>query len=182
MTIRKPAIALAPALALALAACGGGDSAGDAAPETASEDSDSGDAVATIGTIQATIDGEAYSFVVPADRGAEEREFVGVPTLNLTGMTVQDDGSLGMPYITITVQDGTLSVQNVAIHDGSMMHQLESTGMGETIVTFDTREEGGPYVGSFSATLERLDAADMPADAQVLFEAPVEVSGSFNVE
>ncbi len=182
MTIRKPAIALVPALALALAACGGGDSAGDAAPETAAEDSDSGDAVATIGTIEATIDGEVYTFVVPADRGAEEREFVGVPTLNLTGMTVQDDGSLGMPYISITVQDGTLSVQNVSIHDGSMMHQLESTGMGETIVTFDTREEGGPYVGSFSATLDRLDAADMPADAEVMFEAPVEVSGSFNVE
>ncbi|MEL1251252.1 hypothetical protein [Aurantiacibacter gilvus] len=174
--------ALAPALILALAACGGSETAGESGAETATADADSGNEVATIGTIEATINGEAYSFAVPADRGAEEREISGIPSLNLTGMTRQDDGSLGMPYITITVQGGAVAIQNVTIHDGSMMHQLESTSMGGSSVTFDTREAGGPYAGSFSATLERLDADSMPEDAEVLFTGPVEVSGTFSVE
>ena len=97
-------------------------------------------------------------------------------------MTPKEGGRLGMPYITLTDQSGVVGIQNVTVVDGSMFHQLESTGMGGGTITFDTQQDGGPYAGSFSATLNRMDAADMPADTEVMFGPTVEISGTFEVE
>lgn len=176
--MKIPTLAAAIAPALVLSACGGsGDSVSGETPIEAAAKSDA------IGTIDATINGQSYSFIVPAERGVEEKEFMGRPTINITGMTRKDDGSTGMPYITLMVQEGSISAENVGIVDGSMMHQLTSPPVGgNSRVTFETRESGGPYVGSFEATLQRDDANSMPEDVETMFEAPVEVSGTFEID
>lgn len=176
---------LAPAIAaLTLAACGGsGDSSGggetleEQTAQVAQDAADSG----SIGTIDATIGGESYSFIVPADRGVEVREFGGVKTLNISGLTAKG-GETEMPYITLTHQDSATGMQSISLVDGSMMHQLESVGMGGVTITFDEKQEGGPYSGSFSATLTRMDPDEMPADAEVMFGNEVEIEGTFNTQ
>ncbi len=175
------------ASAFALASCGGGTDTAQGDTAAASGTSASADSrYEQIGAIEATVNGEAMTFPVfydtEKDRSfVDERESGNIRSVNVMGATVGEDGKPGSPRMQVLAQLGSYGMKNITINDGSMMHPLESAGM-QTDVTFDEDGSNGVYSGSFSGTLTRTDAEEMDGTEEVIFEGPVEVSGTFRVE
>ncbi len=167
-------LALAPLLALA--ACGGG--AEDSAEGETASNAAAGEQ-AEAGMIEADIDGQTYTFQV--GDGSEN------------GVTVQDNDPISVVIIrgeaddteglriTLMAQRGAASADTAQLFDGPEMNPLESE-LGLAKIEFDNEGEGGVYSGSFSATLDRVDAQMMTDDMETVFEAPLEISGTFNAQ